>query len=629
MGQTISGEDASRTVSTEELSYELSSRFAHRCFTPLELTHFRDNFRSLADEQNGIRYWKEDTLYRFLVIPDALGPGPVIYQMTTYLGAFPFPSLAPSILTFEALIKVVVIMTERYEKVLKRGKSDRNKLLFRSLAVYDRHSSISTTEKLPELDKGEEKGQPEVNDAGSAEGAVEEIRSHVAGFTIDEPANDDEEDEDDDELALSALESLDAIEVFKHDHRADTKIHHAQIPADNFRRLLMMLLVIAPLGPQENLAKLAEGLTDERMASLRKVADSIIWSFNIEQTAGINYRAFNALIPTSLPYLFNGLSPLFEHFLFSKNIDLSRHRATSTASSNPPPSPLPPPSPSIPPLDSDILDPPTLSQLSFFFPSDIVFNRLRPLYSASKSGFSLNSLSQKLFHWKAPTLLLVSGTRLPANPTTPRERTFADSLPHSRLSPSPSANSNHVIFGAYLTTSWKATPKTPLVDSDALLFQLSPYHDIFPSSISTHLSTATFSTILGLSFGCAVPKTSPSNTHPQPLLGPVSLHVDPALDFAVFTHDASSSPTSSFRPSSSPVRARRGDWQERFEIDSFEVWGIGGEEEEVRMHRDTKWEEREAARRRGINSTGDVEADKALLELAGIIGGGRSGGSMG
>lgn len=34
-----------------------------------------------------------------------------------------------------------MIMTERYGKVLKNGKADRNKLLFRSLAVFDRRMS--------------------------------------------------------------------------------------------------------------------------------------------------------------------------------------------------------------------------------------------------------------------------------------------------------------------------------------------------------------------------------------------------------------------------------------------------------------------------------------------------------
>ena len=117
----------------ENLSHVLAQQFAEKCFTPLELTHFKDNFRTLGDTRDGIQYWKEETLCRFLTIPDVLGAGPVIYQMATYLGAFPFPSLAPAILTREAMVKSVVMMTERYGKVLKRGLRDRNKLLFRSL----------------------------------------------------------------------------------------------------------------------------------------------------------------------------------------------------------------------------------------------------------------------------------------------------------------------------------------------------------------------------------------------------------------------------------------------------------------------------------------------------------------
>lgn len=49
------------------------------------MTHFKDVFRSLADEQDGIHYWKEETLCRFLTVPDALGPGPVLYQMVRLL----------------------------------------------------------------------------------------------------------------------------------------------------------------------------------------------------------------------------------------------------------------------------------------------------------------------------------------------------------------------------------------------------------------------------------------------------------------------------------------------------------------------------------------------------------------
>ena len=231
------------------------------------------------------------------------------------------------------MLKVVVIMTERYGRVLKNGKADRNKLLFRSLAVFDRRMS-SIHEKPPQeaLDALRE-GQSE-----SGETVVTSpIQSHAPRFSIDQPANDDEEEEDDDELALAALDSLDAIEVFKLDQRADTKIHQldfpnpfslcpsrsgaprhvvsvlpcspqkhnadlekynsAQIPVDNFRRLLMLLLIIAPLDAQESLSGHAQRLTAARIEGLRRVADSILWSFTPEQSPGIFYHSFNTIIP--------------------------------------------------------------------------------------------------------------------------------------------------------------------------------------------------------------------------------------------------------------------------------------------------------------------------------------------
>lgn len=220
----------SRVPFPEQLSHQLALRFAKKCFSPLEITHFKDVFRSLADDQDGIRYWKEETLCRFLALPDSLGVGALIFQMASYLGSFPFPSLAPSILTMEALLKVVVIMTARYGKILKRGTADRHKLLFRSLAVFDRGRTSSYGQPGAEAqtaDKDEQTVSPLTATAETGSGTV--------GFSIDHPGSDDDEDEDDDELALAALESLDAIEVFKQDHRTDTKIHHARIPSHGFQ----------------------------------------------------------------------------------------------------------------------------------------------------------------------------------------------------------------------------------------------------------------------------------------------------------------------------------------------------------------------------------------------------------
>ena len=163
--------------------------------------------------------------------------------------------------------------------------------------MFDRRMS-SIHEKPPQetLDALRE-GQSEPGETVTTSPITSPIQSHTPRFSVDQSANDDEEEEDDDELALAALDSLDAIEVFKLDQRADTKIHHAQIPVDNFRRLLMLLLIIAPLDAQESLSGHAQRLTAPRIEGLRRVADSILWSFTPEQNPGIFYQSFNTIIP--------------------------------------------------------------------------------------------------------------------------------------------------------------------------------------------------------------------------------------------------------------------------------------------------------------------------------------------
>ena len=601
------------------MSRELALRFAKKCFTSLELTHFKDVFRTLADDQDGIHYWKEETLCRFLVVPDALGPGPVMYQMSTYLGAFPFFSTAPSILTIEAMLKVVVIMTERYGRILKRGKADRNKLLFRSLAVFDRRMSSTHEKPSPEA-LGDLREKSAVVDEPSDKG----FRSHTAGFSIDEPAIEDEEDEDDDELALAALDSLDAIEVFKYDQRADTKIHHAQIPAENFKKLIMLLLIIAPLDAQENLSSHAQQLTQARLESLRQVADSVLSSFTPEQNGGIYYHSFNTVVPISLPYMFDGLNPLFEHFLFSKNIDLSRRRISPTSAPSSSPTISQAPLEPVLPREGEILNLNILSQLSFFLKGDSVFRRLRPLYSGGAAGFSMGSIEQKVLNWRAPSILLVAGTRLPQTPQGTRERGFAEALPSKRFPDGSSGNSTsgRVVFGAYLDVPWKQTHKEAIGGAEMLLFQLEPVHEVFrANTINRGCFTFTRS---GISFGSPPAPSKPvSGLSSRICLGPVSLMLDESLEFGVFTHDCTGG--GSFLPS----RARKHDWQDRFEIDSLEVWGCGGDEEAKKQKAAWAFEEREAEARKHLKLGKDIEADRALLEMAGLVGNhNASGGSM-
>jgi hypothetical protein len=281
-----------------------------------------------------------------------------------------------------------------------------------------------------------------------------------------------------------------------------------------------------------------------------------------------------------------------------------------------------------------------LSQLSFFLPGSSLFRRLRLLYSGENDGFSMGSFESKVFNWRAPTILLVRGTRLqeasgpgyhPAGSSA--EATFTSSLPPRRF-PMGSKNSrtDQLTFGAYIGEPWRHTHREAFGGDDTSLFQLEPIHDVFQAS-SLNTDRATFSKPSaatahpGVAFGCPPSGQTSHNRHTSGVmeLGAVSLVLDSSFEFGCFTHDFRSR-GGAFHTSV----ARKFDFQERFAVESLEIWGCGGDEEAKVQAERWAWEAREAEARRRINlGTGDIEADRALLEMAGLIGGNRSGGSMG
>jgi hypothetical protein len=290
-----------------------------------------------------------------------------------------------------------------------------------------------------------------------------------------------------------------------------------------------------------------------------------------------------------------------------------------------------------------------------------------------------------VFGWQAPTLLLVSGTLLPESSKSSTARAFISSLPYRRLRSSASA-SQRLIYGAYIPVPWKQTHKASFGSKDAVLFQISPQNDVFRAT-GQDSSYAYFnrypSTYTGLGFGSPLAEqnhTTRSNAPPRRNsgpegdkipLGPVSLHIDDSLTYAVFTHDSrgggtftpsklppscrlvpsstsqssisttnisspvTSPPVSPGLPLRSPSRrtappAPLVDWQDIFEIESIEVYGLGGADVLEEQQRAREWEAREAERRKGVQlRTGDIDADRELLKMAGLISDERSGGSMG
>lgn len=538
--------------------------------------------------------------------------------MASYLGAFPFASQAPAILTNEALLKVVTILTERYEAVLKkRGREIWLREIYRSLAVYDNGIRVEAEEQKQEKDNLTEK----------------------MGFAVD-ASNDDEgaDDDEDDELVLAALDSMDSLEVFKHGEQ--TNVHHSIIPTDNFLKLIELLLLIAPIDAQQSVSSLSPELSEERLKNLRRSAKVVLSSFITDKHPGVTYRTFNTVLSSSLPYLFDGLNPLFEHFLFAKDFDLSKRKSDSTSPAQESHPVVPPPKTVIDPEPilrnpGEILNLTILSQLSFFIKGSNLFRRLRPLYSGNTHGFSMGSFEKQVFNWRAPTILLVSGRLLPSSPSSTRERALQDMLPPKRYpnSISESSENQTITYGAYIPSQWKHTGKACFGDSSTKLFQLSPTHDVFSaSSFSNDYVYFNKSPThpAGVGFGTPVPTQSQASSHSYGVFrpAPVSLHLDDALEFGVFTHLAEGG--GSFYPSKLPGRKHK-DWQDRFEIDSLEVWGCGGDDVAEAQRKEWAFQEREAEARRRINlGSGDKEQDYELLKLAGLVGNeSRSGGSMG
>ncbi|KAJ9605142.1 Restriction of telomere capping protein 5 [Cladophialophora chaetospira] len=636
MGQSQSAEPP-KEVPIEQLSHELALRFAGKCYTHLEVAHYKDNFKTLADHQEDVEYWKEDTLCRFLALPEPLKAGPVLYQMCTYLGAFPFPTLAPCILTREAMLKVITIMTGRYRKVLRRGDQDKVKLLFRSLAVFDRRASMPPSKEKPNM---EDLVNEQLPDDMLKEREVEKgLSSHVSGFAIDEPLNDDE-DEDDDDLALAALDALDAIEVFKHDYKTDRKINHAMIPVENLKKLIMLLLLIAGIEPLTTLGIYGESLNEDgRLQALSASADAVISAFDPDpNTHGIRYSNFVKTITTTLPDLFEPFSALFEHFLFSKNINLSKHRgeplSSGTETIHAKPSPI-----YKSPEDttfSTILSPTLLSQLSTSLkistsptssspPLKTIFTsnaRFNQLYSTASHGTSLSSFSRQIFSWTSSTLVLINGIH--------------DNQP--------------ILLGAYLPEQWREKPHPLTSDSPAKyssLFQLAPRHAFFPANTyNRNIPYSYFNNKTGIALGCMIPPaTSRTGPPPPPVPGAVSILIDGDMETVTFTHDGAAGsgafvtdPNLELAQQHNPSTTQPK--KLTFDLDTLEVWGISspaggdaedGEDEITKQKKRLKWEEDEAARRRGVNFGGDKDGARALLEMAGLVGdkhGNRSGGSV-
>ncbi|KAK9467768.1 TLD-domain-containing protein [Lipomyces arxii] len=678
---------------------QISSRFANQCgsqFSSIELWAFKDVFRRNAKVSDRVYYWTQEDLVRFLEIPENMAEsGKILYAMVYYICTFPFlrpriPALslsqnAPTTLTFENMVKVVVLFTGRYKGILS-SDYDFLKLLFCAISFYEevQMDDLELKEKKVPLPESEpEPEQSETSDAqdGSMLGTDEEklgfwekrFSSLVAlkNKSISSQSDTSSDVDIDEEFLtinftnMASWYDLDLIKSYD-----NTNVELLRISPTSLYHLFILLLALGPLQVQEPIGIYASHFEEPQLTKYKTIAKNMVRSFVPTWTVGwkmseaalmemgISYSRFYIVIKSVMPFAFDTLATLFEHFLFNRRISPEQFLKLQAAEAMEMPehmaeSPVEHPFES--PRDHDGLEessgdssesvavtplaripPPTklmsasvISQLATFMDthSFMLYGGLKKLYVGSEAGFSMGSFEQKVFKWNAPTIVLISGYILPAEPKGTKERAFADNLPPIRYLNSNDQVKRHngnVLYGAVVNTPWKNTNKECFGDRSTALFTLEPVHDVFRAN-AYNPNYVYFSKTTGLGFGSTPPK---QNTHvrngaPQYALGDLSLTLDGALEFGVFRHVGSET----FK--ASDIREHV-NFEDRFAVTEFEVWGCGADEVLREQAKLWAWEEREALLRKHVNLSKDREESRALLELAGIIGGGgqRTGGSI-
>ncbi|CCH58445.1 hypothetical protein TBLA_0A06530 [Henningerozyma blattae CBS 6284] len=228
------------------------------------------------------------------------------------------------------------------------------------------------------------------------------------------------------------------------------------------------------------------------------------------------------------------------------------------------------------------------------------------LYIGRENGYSMRSFQSKVFKWKAPTILLITGKKIindqEYSEKNNRYKSFLNSYPRLKDGKTTFQTPLHYTFAIYIEEPWKMT-KGYFGGLHTKIIQLSPRQDVFTC---TDPNAVYFHTQNGIGIGN---EHMSSDNKYKP--GNVSITIDSTLEFAVFRHSG----PGVFKTG---IIANQEIFEIRLHIQSVEVWGCGGAKELAEQKHEWEWEEREAQRRQHVSM--HVTEDRALLELAGIIG---------
>ncbi|ODV91622.1 hypothetical protein CANCADRAFT_188 [Tortispora caseinolytica NRRL Y-17796] len=576
----------------------INGEFARLClsqFSSIELWALKDLFVSLADSSAGQQYWTASKLLDYFGVPESTNCGPIILKIAEKLASFPFiasNSLEP--LTMRSLLKAIAILDPERRSNILPGY-DPLILLFFAIATPDDNTA-------------KEYNAQDVFDSSSLDAGWAKLPV-IADY---------------DNLCPDGLPS---------NANKSWRVH-----ARELHDLFSLLLAIFPLDPEQPIAAYVDNFQPEEWLKYTHRAAAILSSFRTDGQSpqdplhpGFSCEEFCDGILAAAPNIFTPLTSLFQHLLFSP-----KQSPQIAATKQPADHPLE--LRNLPYYNATtydyadcLMDMSTVAQIATELGRNSIWGRLQKLYIGSEHGFSMRSFESKAFKWNAPSILIVSGEVVERAKLRDRSLEAFNDWVYTGKSSSSSVDgcqSRKVVYGCLLNTKWISSSKKGFGDSKGKLFQLYPFQEWFPAKTGAAAdSYAFYSPILGgFGFGTAVPHF-PSGSRERIVPGAVSLTIDESMEYGVFRCYGVDG-EGAYRRSKSANAATK-EWEDVFSISQVEVWGCGGEKELTAQAKEWAWEEREARRRREVNlKRGNFDEDRAILELAGLVGGNMSGGSV-
>jgi hypothetical protein len=260
MGQSSSSSSSPTVVSTE--SQTKSQRlFASlsKTLPPLSQQDYSSIFNSLAetDDASIVKFWKEDSLARFLKVPPKVGS--LLFKSASYLAALPALENVPVPLDYSGLGIAIMVLTQQIpEQVLT--KRELTQLVFNSFADVTRTPTKDSSSKEEQNETSEMPNTTTYGPQISVSRMIELILFLLSHTYTPE--------------SFSASES------------------HLASATDPDNRHSAAIIAKAILSAIQNYAK---SPSDE-----------------------IHYDAFRAFIERDAPYFFDALVPLFQRFLYDK-----------------------------------------------------------------------------------------------------------------------------------------------------------------------------------------------------------------------------------------------------------------------------------------------------------------------